>query len=75
MSDRFSNSSAAAQAARNAHNAAITNSKPPVQRSNVPNPAQTPLNLPKMTVLAAPSRDPGLPSRIQQPAPQPKPVK
>jgi hypothetical protein len=49
MSDRFSNSSAAAQAARNAHNAAITNSRPPAQRSNVPNPAQAPLNLPKMT--------------------------
>jgi hypothetical protein len=52
MSDRFSNSSAAAQAARNAHNAAITNSKPPVQnRSNVPSPAQAPLNLPKMTTV------------------------
>jgi hypothetical protein len=49
MSDRFSNSSAAAQAARNAHNAAITNSKPPVQNlTNVPSPAQAPMVLPKM---------------------------
>jgi hypothetical protein len=31
--------------------------------------------LPKLNVIAPPSRDPGLPSRIPQPAPQPKPVK
>jgi hypothetical protein len=46
MTTRFSNSAAAAQRARNAHNASVTNSKPPVQRGNVPNPADKPLVLP-----------------------------
>jgi hypothetical protein len=32
-------------------------------------------NLPKMNVIPSARRDPALPSRIQQPAPQPKPVK
>jgi hypothetical protein len=31
--------------------------------------------LPKLNVITPPSRDPGLPSRVTQPAPQPKPVK
>jgi hypothetical protein len=30
-----------------------------------------PVTLPKMTTITPPARDPGLPSRIQQPAPQP----
>jgi hypothetical protein len=30
-----------------------------------------PVNLPPMNVLTPPARDPGLPSRIAQPAPQP----
>ena len=30
-----------------------------------------PVTLPKMNVIVPPSRDPGLPSRIPQPAPQP----
>jgi hypothetical protein len=34
-----------------------------------------PLVLPTMNVLTKNTRDPGLPSRIQQPAAQPKPVK
>jgi hypothetical protein len=52
MTDRFSNSTAAAQAARNAHNAAINNSKPPVQnRSNIPSPAHQPMVLPTMVTL------------------------
>jgi hypothetical protein len=33
------------------------------------------LQLPTMNVLTKNTRDPALPSRIQQPAPQPKPVK
>jgi hypothetical protein len=33
------------------------------------------MQLPKLNVIAPPARDPGLPSRIPQPAPQPKPVK
>jgi hypothetical protein len=46
---------------------------------NVPNLRQAPtgptiyapMQLPKMNVIVPPSRDPGLPSRIPQPAPQP----
>jgi hypothetical protein len=34
-----------------------------------------PMQLPKLNVIVPPSRDPGLPSRVAQPAPQPKPVK
>jgi hypothetical protein len=30
-----------------------------------------PVVLPKITVITPPSRDPGLPSRVAQPAPQP----
>jgi hypothetical protein len=45
-----------------------------VQRPTGPT-IYAPMQLPKMTVITPPSRDPGLPSRIQQPAPQPKPVK
>jgi hypothetical protein len=52
--------SPSAYSARVNHNAAITNSKPPVQnRSNIPSPAQTPLNLPKMTTVNK-TIDPGL---------------
>jgi hypothetical protein len=34
-----------------------------------------PMQLPKLNVIVPPSRDPGLPSRVIQPAPQPVPVK
>ena len=51
MSNRFSNSTPAAQAARNHSNAAKTGAQAPMQRGSVPNPAQVPLNLPKMTVV------------------------
>ena len=43
---RFSNSSAAAQAARNASNAAKTGARALVQRGPVPNPADKPMTLP-----------------------------
>ena len=64
-------------AARVASNAAKTNAPMPVQnRSNIPSPAQKPMTLPTMKVLHK-GIDPGLAQlgRIQQPAPQPKPVK
>jgi hypothetical protein len=45
---RFDNSTPAAQAARNAHNARINNTKPAPQRMPVPNPATKPVKLPAM---------------------------
>jgi hypothetical protein len=62
-SSRFSNSSAAAQRARDLHNAKITNSRPaPRSSSKVPSPADKPLVLPKVASVPLPV-DPHLPRR------------
>jgi hypothetical protein len=69
MSNRFSNSTPAAQRARNLANAAATNSKPPVQKGSIPSAAGqngSPMVLPPVReTQAKPAIGPGLPSRIK----------
>jgi hypothetical protein len=59
-----SNSTPAAQAARNASNATKTGTKPPVQRMPVPVQGPSSIKLPAMRINPAPVAK-GLPSRLQ----------